>query len=101
MDFEMWKGLHENDTGGQLLIMLIREAMEKGLDRQAATNHRYKPVAYWDHLENQHDKRIDWLAWKLTGILERKEGAADADGEGSVPGRLGTDRHGGEGGCQA
>ena len=74
MDFETWKGLHENDTGSQLLIMLIREATEKGHDRRTALNHCYKPVVYWDHLENQHDKRIDWLVWKLAGMLERKEG---------------------------
>ena len=95
MDFEVWKAIHKNDTGGQLLMLLIQEATEKAITRRVALEHRYNPVAYWCHKDSMHQQKMDWLIWKLTGILERKEGTADADGEGPVPGELEADRAGG------
>ncbi|MBP3720122.1 MAG: hypothetical protein J6J41_02205 [Clostridia bacterium] len=79
MDINTWKGVHEHDQGRDLVLLLIQEVEDMVRDRQAAQNYDYSPAEFWEDLEKNHAERVVWLDRKLTGMLEHREGAADAE----------------------
>ena len=96
MDNKTWKDLHEHDTGYETVRLLIDEV--ENMMRARCNANGYPngyPADYWVEEEKHHAERVAWLEKKLVGMLECKEGFADADGEGPVSGGLEADRAGG------
>lgn len=77
MDINTWKGLHEHDTGRDLVLLLIREVEDMVRDRCYASGYpNGYPADYWAEEEMHHAERVAWLEKKLVGMLERRGGSS-------------------------